>query len=64
MKKIYCDLCKKEIKPEDLHTELPLNIGSKHFDIDMHSACYYKFIQALREDLLGETYTVNAENLK
>ena len=54
MKKIYCDLCKKEIKPEDLHSEFPLNIGGKHFDIDMHSACYYKFVRALREDLLGE----------
>lgn len=55
MKKIYCDLCKKEIKPEDLPTEFPLNVGGKHFEIDMHSVCYYKFVRALREDLLGET---------
>lgn len=51
MKKCFCDLCQKEIKPADIHTSFEINIGGRVFDIDLHSDCYYNFIQKLKEDL-------------
>ena len=54
MKKMYCDLCGEEIRNYEIPTTLDLNIGGKEFNIDLHSECYYKFIQRLRDDLLKE----------
>lgn len=51
MKKCYCDLCKKEIKLTDIPTSFEINIGGKSFDLDMHSECYYLFIEKLKENL-------------
>lgn len=51
MKKCFCDLCQKEIQPADIHTSFEINIGGRVFDIDLHSDCYYNFIQKLKEDL-------------
>lgn len=47
MKRIFCDLCRREIHAADIHTEIPLNVGGKEIQIDMHSACYYRFIREL-----------------
>ena len=47
MKRIFCDLCRREIHAADIYTEIPLNVGGKEMIADMHSACYYRFIREL-----------------
>lgn len=51
MKKCFCDLCKKEIAPSDIHTSFEIRIGEKKFDVDLHSDCYYELLRELRENL-------------
>lgn len=51
MKKCFCDLCKKEIAPADIHTSFEIRIGEKKLDVDLHSECYYQFLDKLREDI-------------
>lgn len=64
MKIIYCDICKKKIEAHDIPTSLDLNVGGKNISIDMHSACYYKFVRALRDVMEeGETYTAESKNI-
>lgn len=51
MKKIYCDLCKKEIERTEIPVTLKLNAGGKNIEADMHSICYYRFIRELGKEI-------------
>lgn len=49
MKKYYCDICKKEITPADIHTSFDIHIGNKTETVNMHNLCWIKFREAVKE---------------
>ena len=51
MKKIYCDLCKKEVDPSQLYVSFELRIGARRLMVDFHNDCYYKFLDELEEKI-------------
>lgn len=53
MKKIFCDICKKEIKPSDIHMQMDLRVADKKDTVDLHSTCYYKLLRTVKK-LLDE----------
>ena len=49
MTKYYCDLCKKEITPADIHTSFDIKIGNKIETVEMHNLCWIKLKEAVKE---------------
>ncbi len=60
MRAYYCDLCKKVIKPAELRVEADIKIDKRTVGLDMHSNCWYTFIQELSK-LIGEDERLSAE---
>lgn len=51
MKRFICDLCRKEIEPSQIRMELPIKVGGKEYELDLHSICYRRMIDALAETI-------------
>lgn len=55
MKRYVCDLCRREIKPSDIRMSFDVDIdGKKTEEVNMHSHCYYNFMNRLRDELTEE----------
>lgn len=53
MKEYICDLCQKRITPADIRMSFEVMVDDKIKDhVDMHSACYYKFMAYARKNLI------------
>lgn len=65
MKKIVCDLCRKEITAADIHYNVPVTVDEDKIEnLDLHGLCFVYFKQMARELMESENYTVNMENLE
>lgn len=51
MRKYYCDICKKEITPADIHisTDVKIGVYGKTETVDFHNLCWVKFKEAVKE---------------
>lgn len=55
MKEYICELCKKPIKKSDIRMTFNIRIDDrKTEEADMHSHCYYKFMEFARKNLLED----------
>ena len=49
MKRYFCDICGKEIKPADIHIYFNINMEDKVETLDLHTICFMQFKRAIKE---------------
>lgn len=53
MKEYICDLCRQPIKKYDIRMGFDIEIdGKKTERVDLHSHCYYAFMEMAREKII------------
>lgn len=61
MKEYTCNLCGKSINKFDIRMSFDVDIDGKKIEtIDMHSHCFYKFMNKAKDELC---VTIPAENI-